>query len=338
MTVSVWCKICNIDRFQMFDKYCPNNDCRAERPKYYVHEGKCGLLKNPCLHPRSYKLFTAKYYKKLDKLFDGECLLFSTNINCKTSPVFAMSGADLDGDDFLIVTQQDLLPLTDLEMELKDIKVQNFDEQGEQKLPEYIDDYTIVDYFLEYQLHENTAELSQLHEAYSEHYIQGIGHEKCLSIAKYHSFALDFPKTGKAAIFPKNIGIPMNKEINQLGHCIYPHYMSSKPAKQKFHSTMIKGRMYDFVLSQVPSQLKNDFKFRKEAGIVNNDHQSMSPSPFLRDKQEERYNGFNNYNKNNYYKPYNHNINQYGRQQRVEYKYNEHKSVSSADNNNNNNN
>ena len=247
-------------------------------------------MKNPCLHPRGYKRFTAVYVEYLDKLFDGECLLFSTHPSCKTSPVFEMSGADLDGDDFLVVTQQDLLPRPDIN---DIIRAQNFDEQGEQILPAYIDDFTIVDYFLEYALHENTAELSQLHEAFSEWNEEGIGHKDCLTIAKYHSYALDFPKTGKAAIFPKDAGIPMAKEINKLYHCIYPHYMSSKPSQQKFRSTMVKGEFYDFILSKLPEDLAKDRTFRRDAML---EHEMPNDAkPFLRNNNEQKYKDEQNY-------------------------------------------
>ena len=91
------------------------------------------------------------------------------------------------GDDFLIITQKDLLPRRDI----KDVvRAQNFDDQGELKLPDYIDDDTMVHYFMEHSLYENTSELSTLHEAFSEHNIEGVGHHNCLQIAKYHSYGM----------------------------------------------------------------------------------------------------------------------------------------------------
>ena len=242
---------------------CPNGECGASRPQYTVYNGPCGLSKNPCLHPRSYKYFEAVPNGKLDQLFDGECLLFSTKSNCKTSPVFEMSGADLDGDDFLIITQKDLLPRPDIN---DVVPPQNFDEQGEMKLPDYIDDDTMVLYFLEYSLYENTSELSTLHEAFSEHHEEGIGHPDCLKIAKYHSYALDFAKTGKAAVFKKEEGIPMMKEVMEQKHVIYPHYMC-RSLHNSFRSTMIKGRFYDFVVSQIPNVFMSNAKFRRESNL-----------------------------------------------------------------------
>jgi len=260
---AVFCEVCCRGRLEPFEGSCRDPQCGAPRPEYAVYSGPCGLTKNPCLHPRSFKYFEAVHSNKLDAMFDGECLLFSTKSDCANSPVFEMSGADLDGDDFLIITQKDLLPRKDIK---EVVASQNFDDQGELKLPDYIDDDTMVHYFLEHSLYENTAELATMHEAFSEHNEEGIGHSDCLTIAKFHSYALDFAKTGKAAEFPKSSGIPMLKEVMQRNHRIFPHYMG-RPSEQSFHSKMIKGRFYDFVKSQIPQRLLSNNRFKKDSGL-----------------------------------------------------------------------
>ena len=88
--VSIPCKVCDIGHFADDARQCSYDCCDALRPIYYVLEGQCGLLKNPCLHPGGYKLFNAVYHKQLDEICDGECLLFSTKPTCKTSPVFGI--------------------------------------------------------------------------------------------------------------------------------------------------------------------------------------------------------------------------------------------------------
>ncbi|ETO20353.1 RNA-directed RNA polymerase [Reticulomyxa filosa] len=87
---------------EKFQKKC--KECKAHRQLYRVFQGDVGILKNPCLHPRGYRRFIAVCNDELDRMFDGECLLFSTHPTCKTSPVFECSGGDLDGDDFLVIT------------------------------------------------------------------------------------------------------------------------------------------------------------------------------------------------------------------------------------------
>ena len=192
-----------------------------------------------------------------------------------------MSGADLDGDEFWIITQKDLLPRPQAEINAI-VPKQGFDDQGERRLSEYIDDFTIVDYFLEYSLLENTSELASIHEAYTEHSEEGMGHKDCLLIAKHHSFALDFAKTGVIIPIPKEANIPNNEEIRKWNHCIFPHFAKNKPHSQRFKSKMIKGRLWDFVLSQVPRKFINDSKFRIDACLPKFNDPQLSDRPILR--------------------------------------------------------
>ena len=106
------CTKCGKTNIKYWNDTCDNTRCGAAHPIYYVHRGPVGLMKNPCLHPGSYRLFEGVYHKELDDMFDGEVLVFSaSNEHCTTSQVHLLSGGDLDGDDFLCVVQRDLLPL-----------------------------------------------------------------------------------------------------------------------------------------------------------------------------------------------------------------------------------
>lgn len=176
-----------------------------------------------------------------------------------------MSGADLDGDEFWIITQKDLLPRPQAEINAL-VPKQDFDDQGVRRLSEYIDNTLLVDYCLEYQLLENTAELASIHEAFTDHFEEGMGHKDCLLIAKYHSYALDFAKTGVIVPIPKEAGIPNNDEIRNHNLRIWPHYLLKNPA-QTFKSNRIKGRLFDFIYSKLPNKFKNDRKFQKDVGL-----------------------------------------------------------------------
>ena len=264
ISVTIQCSKCKISDIAPFQYRCSDIQCYAPRPHFMVYQGPCGLLKNPCLHSRSYKYFNAVYSKELDQLLDGECLLFSTKSNCKTSPVFEMSGADLVGDDFLIITQKDLLPRPDIN---EVVEPQNFDDQGEHKEADYIDNEMVAQYFLDFSLKENTIELAQLHSAFSEHHEEGIGHPDCLLIAKYHSYALDFAKTGKAAVFPKDSGIPSHEEIVSRQLTVFPSFQAIHRKYKKFNSQQIKGRLYEFLRDKVPRHYLNKSKFCEEYAV-----------------------------------------------------------------------
>ena len=61
-------------------------------------------MKNPCLHPGSYRLFDAVYYQELDDMFDGEVLVFSASKQCKTAQVFNLCGCVVVFALFFFVT------------------------------------------------------------------------------------------------------------------------------------------------------------------------------------------------------------------------------------------
>ena len=63
-----------------------------------------GLMKNPCLHPDSYRLARAVYIKELDENILGEAIVFCGREDAEFPLVHKLSGGDLDGDDFLVVT------------------------------------------------------------------------------------------------------------------------------------------------------------------------------------------------------------------------------------------
>eukprot|EP00497_Spongosphaera_streptacantha_P000908 TRINITY_DN161_c0_g1_i1.p2 TRINITY_DN161_c0_g1~~TRINITY_DN161_c0_g1_i1.p2 ORF type:complete len:268 (-),score=53.08 TRINITY_DN161_c0_g1_i1:2-805(-) len=107
--------------------------CGAKRvfSKFVVLQGTVGLLKNPCLHPWSWRRANAIYNDELDAMFPGPVFLFCSrdevlpngkldySMQAPYNLVNRLSGGDLDGDDFLVVMQQDLLPLPDEEVARK---------------------------------------------------------------------------------------------------------------------------------------------------------------------------------------------------------------------------
>merc|ERR1712232_1172963 len=221
-----------------------------------------------------------------------------------------MSGADLDGDQFWVVTQKDLLPRSDIN---DIIPQQQFDDIPQRRDAQYIDDAALIDYFLEHSLKDNTSDLSMLHEAYTEHTEQGMAHPDCLLIAKHHSYALDFAKTGVNPPLPKDRGIPTMDEVHKFNHAIFPHY-EKQFYKKKFKSKMVKGRLYDWILAQIPTKFLNDNKFRADAKLPSRGQQNMD---FNLPKQP-RFNWPNNSGQNEQkYNDY---------QYQNEYKYQEYKS------------
>ncbi|ETO16625.1 hypothetical protein RFI_20715, partial [Reticulomyxa filosa] len=263
-------------RLEPFMLRCPK--CRQKRSNNWIYVGPCGIIRNPCLYPRGYRRFEAIYDKRLDELYPGECLLFSTNESCNEVPVFELSGGDLDGDEFLVVTQKALLPLPNIDTVLPSL---DFDSQGEQKLPDYVNDVSLVSFYLQHHTFENTSELAviiyfhlfiphtqpktnQLHDAFCEHFENGVGSNTCIAIAKAHSIAVDFAKQGKSGILPK--GIPRRADIEKNNNRVYPHHMGKINDKLMFYSQSIRGRLFDRVLKF----LENDPKCKSDT--IDNPH------------------------------------------------------------------
>lgn len=208
-------------------------------------------------------MFNGVYYQELDEMFDGEVLVFSaSNQFCKTSQVHKLSGGDLDGDDFLCVIQIDLLPLKN-----EIIKCMEYDADKPKKMSGYVDISMCVEYWLNYQINDCVGIIADLHETFSD-YELGVGSPQCLELAKSHSKAVDYAKTGIAAKIPKNVGIPFPVSIIQ-----YPHHMG-KHQSISYKSTSIKGILYNSV--RIPNKLWRDKEFRKQYNLKNN-HNYGSP-------------------------------------------------------------
>ena len=240
--------------------------CNQFRPEYYVHQGLVGVMKNPCLHPRGYRLFTCVKNSKLDEFYKYEALAFSANNNCQYRPVYELAGADFDGDEFMVITQKDLLPLKDINDRVDKLDYDDGINESKYKY-DYVDDERQAVYFLEYQLLENQAQLADLHEAFTQLSDETLSNKHCLNIAKAHASALDFPKTGVPGKLPD--GIPSTKEIMKHQYKLFPHYMTKKPLQCRFTSKKFKGRFFDLCFNEFNKRThyRNDETFTKEYHI-----------------------------------------------------------------------
>jgi len=251
------CTQCGKTNIKYWNDTCDNAQCGAAHPMYYVHRGPVGLMKNPCLHPGSYRLFEGVYLRELDEMFDGEVLVFSASSKlCTTSQVHKLSGGDLDGDDFLCVVQRDLLPLQN-----DVIACMEYDADEPRKMAGYVDIAMCVEYWLNYQINDCVGIIAELHEAFSDSEL-AVGSPQCLALANAHSAAVDYAKTGVAAKVPKGVGIPL-----PISRVKYPHHMGKHQAIS-YKSTSVKGRLYDAV--RIPAKLWRDREFRKQYNLKNN--------------------------------------------------------------------
>ena len=127
-----------------------------------------------------------------------------------------------------------------------------------------------VEYWLNYQINDCVGIIAELHESFSDCEL-GVGSPKCIELAKAHSKAVDYAKTGIAAQIPKNVGIPL-----PVSSVKYPHHMGKHQAIS-YKSTSIKGILYNSV--RIPSKLWRDKEFRKTYNLKNN-QVTFCPNPY----------------------------------------------------------
>ena len=183
----------------------------------------------------------------------------------------------MDGDDFLCIIQPDLLPLkNDI------IKCMEYDADKPKKMSGYVDISMCCEYWLNYQINDCVGIIAELHESYSD-YELGVGSPQCLELAKAHSKAVDYAKTGIAAKIPKNVGIHL-----PVSEIPYPHHMG-KHQSISYKSTSIKGILYNSV--RIPNKLWRDKEFRKQYNLKNNHNYGGSPNKNY-NKRGYRNNGY----------------------------------------------
>ncbi|KAJ5738533.1 hypothetical protein N7493_001688 [Penicillium malachiteum] len=196
-----------------------------------IIEGICVVARNPSLHPGDIRVVRAVDKPELRHLHD--VVVFPQTGDQDLASM--CSGGDLDGDDFLVFWDQDLVP--------KDPKYwfeKPMDFKG-RVAPNLDHDVTvneITSFFAQYMKFDSLPRIAHAHMAQADWRNRGIRDEKCLLLAKLHSDAVDYNKTGAVAEMKRDV-MPNR----------WPHFMEKKhkPLRQIYHSDKILGQLYDRV-------------------------------------------------------------------------------------------
>jgi RNA-dependent RNA polymerase len=196
--------------------------------KYEVIEGPCIVGRNPSLHPGDLRVVKAVNVPALHHLRD--VVVFAQNGDRDVPSM--CSGGDLDGDDYLVIWDQDLLP--------KDWFREPMDYSA--TTPHSLDrDVTVKDitsFFVTYMKNDRLPQIAHAHLAYADYMDDGVADQKCLKLAALHSAAVDYNKSGIPAQLTKDL-IPRK----------WPHFMEKKfkPKAAQYVSEKILGQLYDIV-------------------------------------------------------------------------------------------
>jgi len=264
--------------YDSFDWTCPKcekkntkeSDMCCGRPRrckpqdYMVFEGDVGLLKNPCLHATSWIRAQAVYKKNLDEIFpDAEVFLFCGRQDAEFCLVNKLSGGDLDGDDFLIITQKDLLP----EENFSRCPELIYDEIPPKKRSAFITNEDCVNFFINFQNDDMVSTISQYHEAWSNR-PGGIINKECIELAKLHSIAIDYAKN--------NNKVDLDESHSHLKKIKFPSYLGYPSAMSQHYKDSLKGKLSDALTPPKILRLECGYRwFSNNFEFVNGGNQRM---------------------------------------------------------------
>ncbi|KAI6649482.1 RNA-dependent RNA polymerase 1-like [Oopsacas minuta] len=251
-----------------------------EDGKHQIKEGRILVYKNPCLHPGDLLVPTAVDKDELHHLHN--VIVFP--IIGKISLPACSGGGDLDGDEFGIIWDEELVPpegatfaplnydkvLAEYKEKLQQDEPESEDENLE--LPLHNDpniSKILAGAYFKIVSNDLLGIISHYHVAVSDMRENGARDELAIELARLASLAVDSPKTGITPIVPKEI----QNLIKDKG---YPDFME-KIASTSYPSTKLLGELYQmakstcYEVSEWANVLnfydKHDFKHKIPANI-----------------------------------------------------------------------
>lgn len=207
--------------------------------KFKAVEGVCVLARNPSLHPGDLRMVRAVNAPKLSHLRNTVVLPTKGDRDIASM----CSGGDLDGDDYLVIWDPDLIPEEWNHAPMDYSAPPPVISDG----PVTVDDMT--SFFVTHMKNDNLGRIATAHRYWADKLEEGVKHDNCLELAALHSKAVDYAKTGVPAEMPKHLKVFR-----------WPHWAEKKEKSRTYHSNKILGQMYDEV-ERVPFEPAWDLPF-----------------------------------------------------------------------------
>ncbi|KAF1834188.1 RdRP-domain-containing protein [Decorospora gaudefroyi] len=203
-------------------------DDASKKGHYKIVEGVCVLARNPSLHPGDLRVVRAVNVPELSHLKNVVVLPQTGDRDLANM----CSGGDLDGDDYMVLWDADLIP------ETINVPPMDFTPEKPLETDDPITAERIGEFFVTYMKNDTLGQIAHAHLAQADFKADGVNDATCLALAELHSKAVDFPKSG----LPAEIG-------QELRPRKWPHYMEKRHLSehQKYHSRKILGQLYDQV-------------------------------------------------------------------------------------------
>lgn len=196
--------------------------------KYEIIEGVCILARNPSLHPGDIRVVRAVNAPELNHLQDVVVLPQTGDRDISSM----CSGGDLDGDDYLVIWDKDLVPNEWFREPM------NYASNKARDLDHDVTVDEVTSFFVTYMKNDCLPRIAHAHLALADRLEDGVNEEKCIRLAQLHSDAVDYNKTGNPAIMTRTLQ-PRK----------WPHFMEKKGKSkdQIYHSKKVLGQLYDAV-------------------------------------------------------------------------------------------
>ncbi|ETS84770.1 hypothetical protein PFICI_02795 [Pestalotiopsis fici W106-1] len=194
---------------------------------FRVIEGLCIVGRNPSLHPGDLRVVEAVNTDHPDLKALRNVVVFPADGERDIASM--CSGGDLDGDDYFVMWDQQLIP-----QEWNHPPM--IHDAAEPKIVKQ--DITVKDicrFFVEYMKNDSLSTIALAHLVWSDRSMDGPKSPQCVELAQLHSNAVDYSKTGHPAQIPRTLR-PQQ----------WPHFMERNPDKS-YHSRKILGKLYDLV-------------------------------------------------------------------------------------------
>ncbi|RMY19677.1 hypothetical protein D0867_04551 [Hortaea werneckii] len=201
-----------------------------QKGRYKIIEGVCVLTRNPSLHPGDARVVRAVDVAALHHL--KNCVVLPQTGDRDLASM--CSGGDLDGDDYLVIWDTELIP-SEWNYPPMDYAAP---EPVRSKGPVTVGHMTA--FYVQHMKHDNLGRIAMAHRYHADDSDDGVKDPKCLELAQLHSLAVDYAKTGKPAEFPRRLRVRR-----------HPHW--AEPGKKlTYHSKKVLGKLYDMVQRQDP--------------------------------------------------------------------------------------
>ncbi|KAL8929703.1 MAG: hypothetical protein Q9172_000260 [Xanthocarpia lactea] len=186
------------------------------------------LARNPSLHPGDIRMVRGVDIEALRHLKDAVVVPQTGD-----RPIVNMcSGGDLDGDDYLVIWDPELLP--------REWNHPPMDFTPAEKVPleRPITPDDLTTFFVKYMKNDNLSRIAVAHLAFADSMEDGVKSAKCLKLAELHSTAVDYVKSGVPA-----------RMTRDLQPSKWPHFMEKKnrPRESIYHSRKVLGQLFDQV-------------------------------------------------------------------------------------------